>query len=152
MPLVCLLPRTKSAVARPCFLKHKTEDKILPTPQYRQAVTEVLVFGENPMSFCAPEIQNGQAWDWTPTSTVTDRQEIAIWTTFYLISILLLYTLTTGELQYDMTQIIAGFYLSQHEYSVSHIATLCSVCTWAAIFVCQSHTFLLVMTSSTYSL
>jgi len=50
-------------VARPCFLKHTKDDKELSAPQYLQEVTEVLAVGENPLSFCAPEIQNGQAWD-----------------------------------------------------------------------------------------
>ena len=51
-------------------------------PQYRRGVTEAV--GENPLSFCAPEIQNGQAWDWTPASKVEDRKPIAILATFYL--------------------------------------------------------------------
>jgi len=63
MQLLSLLPRTKLAVARPCFSKHTKEDKAFLAPQYRQGVTEVLAIGENPLSFCAPEIQNRQAWD-----------------------------------------------------------------------------------------
>jgi len=63
MQRISLLPRTKSAVVRPCLLKHTKEHKELPAPQHRQGVTEVLTLGENPLSFCAPEIQNGQAWD-----------------------------------------------------------------------------------------
>ena len=61
MQLISLLLRMKSAVARTCFLKHTKEDKEMSAPQYRRGVTEAV--GENPLSFCAPEIQNGQAWD-----------------------------------------------------------------------------------------
>jgi ribosomal 50S subunit-associated protein YjgA (DUF615 family) len=48
MQLISLLLRIKSAVARPCFLKHTKEDKELSISQHRREVTEVLALGENP--------------------------------------------------------------------------------------------------------
>ena len=76
MQLVSLLPRTKSAVARPCFSKHTKEDKAFPAPQYRQGVTEVLALGENPLSFCATQIQNTPGIEPEVQRRKTDNQSL----------------------------------------------------------------------------